>query len=494
MHQPLAVLAIDVGSSSLRVGLFDQYGQPSGPCCRREYQLDTDVSGKATLDVEALLSALYAALDEVHSALPVGQQVTAVGISTFWHSLTAIDEQGSPLLPLLIWADSRASHEAAALKFSGMAADLHAITGCPVHSSFWPARLRWLAKHEPQAFDTAHRWVSFADLLFLRLFGKLSTSLSMASGSGMLDSNAMVWSKLALSLARIKPQTLPEISDQPSQGLLDNWATRWPQLANIPWYPAWGDGACSNIGAGALDENSLVLMLSTSGSLRRVWTADRMEIADKGQWCYRIDKHRFAGGMAMSEGGNSVAWARQMLAAMPAAELDAQVTALAPDAHGLTILPYFLGARSPDWSEGRSGAILGITAATTPVAIYRATLESVGLRFATLKQRLDAAWPGKRRLIATGGGFIKSGIWAQIVADCLGETLYLSDIDEGSLRGAALLVLEKYDDISPLEHPLQATVVPDAAAGKIYQAAQARQVAYDDAVVNVLTRRLEELS
>ncbi|QKJ88615.1 gluconokinase [Paramixta manurensis] len=493
MSESLTVLAIDIGSSSLRAALFDQQGQQQGHCARRTYQLDTDASGKATLSPESLFDDLFSALDEVVATIPAKMTISAVGISTFWHSLIGIDEHQHPTLPVITWADGRAAHQAAALKYSGLGRDLHAITGCPIHSSFWPARLRWLAEHHAEAFRQTRQWLSLADLLFLRLFGCLSTSLSMASGSGLLDTNRCVWSPLALSLARIVPEQLPEISDQPRQGLLSTWAARWPQLAEVPWYPAWGDGACSNIGAGAHDQNALVLMLGTSGSMRRVWAAEKMTLPDPGLWCYRVDATRFAGGMAMSEGGNTAAWARQLMANVTQPEIDARIANREPTAHGLTVLPYFLGARSPEWSEGRSGAILGITAATAPEDIYRAALESVGLRFAFLKQRLDSAWPGERRIIATGAGFLRSSLWAQIVADCIGEPLQLSDTEEGSLRGAALLVLEKYRTIDNLDFPITRVITPDLAAHNKYRAAQARQADYDSVMIATLKRRLEEL-
>ncbi|CAJ0995659.1 gluconokinase [Sodalis praecaptivus] len=493
MSEPFCVLAIDIGSSSLRVGLFTAQGEPLGECVRRHYALDTTPNGEATLDAERIFAYLFSALDEVHAGLAAHCRVKTVGISTFWHSLTGIDAQQETTLPIITWADSRAAHEAAALKYSGVARHLHALTGCPAHSSFWPARLRWLANKQQAAFARTRHWLSLSDLLFLRLFGTLSTSLSMASGTGLLDSNRRCWSPLAMSLAHVKVERLPDISDAPCQGLRSPWAARWPAFAAIPWYPAWGDGACSNIGAGAHDAQALVLMLGTSGSLRRVWRGEKMMLSDGGLWCYRIDGQRFAGGMALSEGGNAAAWARRFLTAAADEDLDRQAAAMAPAAHGLTVLPYFLGARSPEWSEERTAAILGITAATGPAEIYRATLESVGLRFASLKQRLDSAWPGQRQLIATGGGFLQSRIWAQIVADCLGEPLSVSAIEEGSLRGAALLVLEKYIDIRGIASPIARVVEPDLRAHEIYQYAKRRQLDYDNAIIQTLKRRLEEL-
>nr|WP_269432489.1 FGGY-family carbohydrate kinase [Paenibacillus sp. VKM B-2647] len=229
-------------------------------------------------------------------------------------------------------------------------------------------------------------------------------------------------------------------------------------------------------------------MLGTSGSMRIVWEAGKAAIADPGQWCYRVDRRRFAGGMALSEGGNAVAWARKSLLLGAPAEIEANVVAMPPDGHGLTVLPFFLGARSPDWIDGRTAVFAGITAATSPLDMYRAVLESVAIRFALLKRRLDAARPGQRRVVATGAAFLQSSAWPQIVADCLGEEIMLSGVSEGSLRGAAILALEELGciaSIGALESPITAVVNPDAEAHAIYAKAMERHKRLDEQMISM---------
>jgi gluconokinase len=308
-----------------------------------------------------------------------------------------------------------------------------------------------------------------------RFFAELKTSLSMASGTGLFDLNHSYWNEMALSVAGIHARNLPEVSDMPYQGLQADYAARWPKLKEIPWFPAVGDGACSNIGSGCHTGDSLALMLGTSGSMRVLWESGRPEITDTGLWCFRLDEKRFAGGMALSEGGASATWARKLITDA-CHDIDEEIAAMPPDAHGLTVLPFFLGARSPDWIDGRTACIAGITAATTPLEIYRATLESVGLRFALLKKRLDRAWPRKRHIVATGAGFLRSPTWGRIVADCLCQEIRISGIDEGSLRGAALLAWERLGiPLAGFAHPIERVISPDSGAHAVYAQAVERQ-------------------
>lgn len=480
-----SVLSIDIGTSSVRAALFDPRGLPLGAGAQRTHRLETGQDGRAELGAQALLDNVGLAIDEALRTADPAIPIRAVGVSSFWHSLVGLDARMQPVTPVLTWADRRAQAMAAARRADPDAAVLHARTGCPAHSSYWSAKLPWLRTAQPEVWRTVHRWASASDLLMQVLFGgELRTSTSMASGTGLFDLHDQRWSAPALARAGVVLTDLPTIDDRPCEGLVEACARRWPRLASIPWFPAVGDGACSNVGVGSTDPDAMVLMLGTSGSMRVMWEAvDERALSDAGLWCYRVDARRLVGGMALSEGGASAAWARETLAAgTDGIGLEAEIAGMRPDAHGLTVLPFVLGARSPDWVDGRTACIAGITAATTSAQMYRAVLESVGLRFAFLKQRLERAWPAARRIVVTGGALSRSAAWRQIVADCIGQEIEVSDVDEGSLRGAALLTLERIGQgpLASYPHGRRRTAAFDAEAHAVYRHAMQRQAALDE--------------
>ena len=145
---------------------------------------------------------------------------------------------------------------------------------------------------------------------------------------------------------------------------------------------------------------------------------------------------------------------------------------MAPDSHGLTMLPLLSGERGPGWSDRAGAAIEGLTAATTPLDLLRAGLEAVALRFALL----DADLPGDHTIVATGGGLANSPAWTQIVADALGRPVAHSGVAEGSSRGAAVMALEALGE-QPGEAPVGETFEPDPEATETYRAALERQQA-----------------
>ena len=151
---------------------------------------------------------------------------------------------------------------------------------------------------------------------------------------------------------------------------------------------------------------------------------------------------------------------------------------MAPDGHGLTLLPLLSGERGPGWSDRAGAAIEGMTAATTPLDLLRAGLEAVALRFALL----DADLPGEHLVVATGGGLARSPAWTQIIADALGRPVAHSAVAEGSSRGAAVLALEALGE-QPGEAPLGETYLPDPGATDAYRAALERQQALYERVI-----------
>jgi gluconokinase len=224
----------------------------------------------------------------------------------------------------------------------------------------------------------------------------------------------------------------------------------------VPWLPSIGDGACSNLGAGCSTPDRFALMVGTSGAERAVWSPTAAFETPWGAWCYRINEQRVVMGGALNDGGSLLDWLRASLQLarplMPDSNEEAQLAAFEPDAHGLTVLPFWGGERNPGWADDARGAIVGLRLTTRPAEILRACLEAVALRFLEIDQILVGALPDAREVIATGGALLHSPAWMQILADALGRPLLASAEAEASSRGACLLALEA---LGTLEVPIE---------------------------------------
>ncbi len=478
------VLAVDVGTTSVRAELYDARGRLiRDTSAQAECRVLTTPDGGAEIDPDELLHVMAATIDEtVRRAASLAVPIAAVATSTFWHTVLGLDGDDRPTTPLFLLADSRSRGAMAALRERLNERAVHARTGCPLHWSYLPAKLLWLSSERSAAFRRTRRWVSFGEYAHLRLFGRAACSISMASGTGLFDQHAKRWDPeviAALPIAEEQLSPLVEV-DQPFLGLRPPFATRWPALRDTPWFPAVGDGACSNVGSGCVTRQRMALMVGTSGALRVAWRGERATVP-WGAWCYRVDGRRFVIGGALTNGGNLFAWMRDTLRLPSLARSEQELARMEPDSHGLTVLPFLAGERSPGYATDATGAVLGLTLATRPIEILRASLEAVALRFALVYQILRREVPEATQIVATGGALLRSPAWTQMMADALGQIVVASAEREGSSRGAALLALEALGAVPSLEEvpaALGRAFEPDPARHERYRAAQERHRRY----------------
>jgi gluconokinase len=415
----MSVLALDIGSSSVRAQRFNERGEADGELRQEKY--DAQDPAEVAAAVRDVLG------DE-------GPDAT----SCFAHSLIAVDRNWKALTPILGWRDTRSTDEADRLARKLDPEAVHARTGAFFHPSFWPAKLAWLAGTEPETFRRTACFVSFAD--YLR--GEAETSLGMASTSGLLDLGRQKWDAELLDMLGVEEERLPRITD----------------------VPLWPDAACSNAGAGCTERTRAALMVGTSGALRVLYESERPQ-PKPGLFLYLADARRVVEGGALSDGGNLYGWLERTLgdASGSLAERD-------PSDHGLTFLPFLGGERSTGWNPHARGAIHGLTLETTPLDLRQAAYEGVAFRFAAIADLL----PEVREVVATGAGLLHDRDWIQIMADALARPIHVSGVPEASLRGSAVLALQRLGH-EVAEAPIAEVVEPRADRAEAYRTAREQQ-------------------
>jgi gluconokinase len=479
------VIAVDLGSSSVRATLYEPGGRAvEGRFHQVPYAPTTTHDGGVEHDPARLLEAAAACLDVVVRAAR-HDEVQAVGVTSFWHGLVGFDAARHPVTPVFMWADSRSAAEAGLLRDALDEDALHARTGCHLHSSYWPAKLRWLARARPTEVSRVARWGSIGEHLELTFFGEAATGLSMASGTGLLDQQALRWDREALAAASIESEQLFPLAaaTEGRRGLRGPWASRWPALRSVPWFPAVGDGAAGNIGSDCVDPGRVALNVGTSAALRVV--TDAATPPPRGLWRYRVDRRRALLGGATSEGGNVYAWCREVLRLPDEAAVERELAARAPDAHGLTVLPFLAGERAPGWRGDRRAVIAGLSLDTTALDVAHAALEAVALRLALVYELLAPHAAPDHVIVASGGAIGHSRVWTQMLADALGRPIHCSSEREATSRGAALLAFEALGarpDAPAVRAPLGAVFTPDGARHARYRAALERHKRLDERV------------
>ncbi|HEX6187420.1 MAG TPA: gluconokinase [Pyrinomonadaceae bacterium] len=478
---PVVVLALDIGTSGTRAALFDSRGdQIEGSFLHLPAGEYSELLSGNDVNADALVASVAQLLDAVvERAEEFVARIDYVAAASFWHSLIGVDDAGRAITPLLGWADTRAAAAVPELRELLPETETHTRTGCRFHPGYWPAKLLWLRKSSPDLFSRVRRWLSFADYLYLQLFGNSATSVSMASATGLLNQRTCEWDEETLSALDIDESFLPPIvaARRTAGGLRDEFMLRWPMLERATWFQAIGDGAANNIGAGCVSRERVALTVGTSGAMRMLSSRAAPTILPPELFCYRADRERVVIGGALSDGGGLLRWLQNSLKLTDDADLNDLLEVYEPDSHGLTILPFWSGERAPGWSSSATGTIHGLTAATKPLDLARAALESIAYRFALIADPLESFAPAASITIA-GKVFLLYPFWAQMMADVLGQTVELSAFPEATIRGAALLALETIGTIDTLEtiksEPVR-TFAPDMQRHKVYRRAIERQ-------------------
>lgn len=150
MSEP-AILALDIGTSSVRSALFDESARlMSGSRASQRYRVRHIAEHGAELDPATLLRATKRCLRQTRSCLTKGFAPVIAG-SGFCHSLLGLDRAGRRLTPIYTWADAGATKDAARLRTQLNERSIQQRTGCMLRASLWPAR-GLAAPHPAESF------------------------------------------------------------------------------------------------------------------------------------------------------------------------------------------------------------------------------------------------------------------------------------------------------------------------------------------------------
>ena len=471
------VLGVDIGTTGARAVVFE----PSGfqrHAESVEYPLESPHPGWAEQEPARVLAAVTDCVRQAAAwCAAEGLVPRALGLSAILHSIIPVDTAGEALAPTIIWADTRSAAEAEQIKRETDPLALYRRVGGPVHPMYSTAKLRWLRANRRDVFDRAASFVGIKEYVLRKWTGAHVADRSVASGTGLYNGQRGAWDGEALAIAGIGADRLPPVIETtdvvpaPRESLR---ALGLPEDCRI--VAGGGDGVLQTIGTGTVAPGQMVAMVATSGAIRSV--VDSFQTDPLGRtWCYYLAAGKWVVGAAINNAGIVYAWLRDQLShGGPEVELE-QLNRWAAEvpagSNGLLFLPYLAGERSPGWNANARGLLFGLSLAHDYRHISRATLEAVGYRMRSIFEPMEEL-AGTAREIRAAGGFIRSPLWLQIVADVLGRPLQLVDSPEASALGAAQLAMlgtgmvSRFEDLSAMVD-VTSTVEPDAQRHALYR-------------------------
>ena len=477
------MLAVDIGTSSVKAGLFDALAR-SVPGVDETIPHSQTVASDGTSeeDADQIRHTVEIAIDRVlANAGELATQIVGVGFDSMASTVLGVDADGNPITPAYTYADTRSAPDVERLRNELNIPLVYDRTGVMQHTSYVPGRIRWLGRTQPDVAARIAKYVDISTYLFSRWFGRqdVKASYCVSSWSGMLNRRDLCWDPGLLGRLGITEENLPRLApwSVPESGLAAEYADRWPALTDLPFFLAVGDGAAVSIGSGCVDATKVAITVGTTGAMRIINRGPAPDVPT-GLWSYRLGKERSLLGGSFSEGGNVVQWALDNLRLPPVEKLNAELSKLEPAAHGINVLPFIAGERATGWATSATGVLEGIRVSTTPVEILQAMLESVAYRFALVAELLLPGVKSGYRVIASGGAIQKSPWWLQTMADVLGVPVAVSAEPQDTSRGTAILALYALGVWKELDvHPAQIaeTFEPDSSNSQVYADARQRQ-------------------
>ncbi|MFL5777435.1 MAG: FGGY-family carbohydrate kinase [Chloroflexota bacterium] len=415
-----AVLAIDLGTSEVKVGLVGLDGSLLG-VARRAYPTELGGGpGWAEQDPEQWWDAIVDAVGAAQAGSEV--EIVAVGLDGHGPSLVPVDGTGCSTRAAITWQDTRAVAEAG---------ELSARTGLRGWTlGGLPAAL-WIERHEPATAARTRWYLATWEWLAFRLTGRAAAPLVP---------DQRVPDAAALGAAGIARTKLPEPLEAGSVvgGLTATAAAGLGLPAGLPIVAGMVDAFASYLGAGLLEPGDAFDPGGAAGGLGVYW--DRpLEVPGAFTTSAPL-RGLYSIGAAMAATGRSLEWFRDQVlrGAVTIEELLLEAAQTAAGADGLVFLPYLAGERSPLWDPTATGLIAGLTLAHGRGHIARAIVEASALALRHVAAPMVAAGVRIHELRVCGGP-ARSDFWNQVKADVTGLPVAIPVVLETALLGSAIV-------------------------------------------------------
>jgi gluconokinase len=444
-------IGIDLGTGSCKSIVVDEEARVLGFSSAEYSGLQAQDRWQEQDPRELLRATIDSARGAVTKSGMRPEDCAGLSVGGALHSVLALDRHGEPLTGVITWADGRAVDQTKALKGLPLAHQLYRETGCPVHGMYPLYKVMWLRDKRREVFENTWRYVSAKEYVFARLTGEYLVDYSLAAGSALLHTHTLRWNPLCLEMAGIREDQLSTLCSPRTvhRGLSPEFAREIGIREDVPVVVGSSDAANSNLGAGAVNPWQATCMVGTSGAFRVI--SPRPILDEKARsWCYAIDEGHWLVGGAINNGGVALSWLRDCLnRAVPHNTSERELSfediialagAAKVGAGGVICLPFFAGERSPNYNLNARALFFGMTLEHGAKHLARALLEGIAFRFRSLKEVLVDIGVEVRQIIASGG-FTKSPLWLQVMADALDRELMIPAWGDTSALGAALWAL-----------------------------------------------------
>ncbi|MBO4355549.1 MAG: xylulokinase [Clostridia bacterium] len=477
MNYKELLIGIDIGTSSVKVALFDKTGKTLSSFTE-DYPVYYPKKGYAEHSPDEWYDAVCKCTKKLSEQFDLSK-VAGVGIDGQGWSCIPVSKDGTVLSNTPIWFDTRATKEIETIKATVAEEKLFELCGNPLSPSYVTPKILWFKNNKPDVYEQADAFLSSNGFVVYRLTGKYSCDYSQAYGQFFYDIANCVYDeaiaeKLGIDMAKIPPLC----SSKEIIGYITKKASKETGLKEGTPIAAGGlDAACGTLGAGVIKDGQTQEQGGQAGGMSICISKPLKDPAlilgnhvVDGKWLLQ-------GGTAA--GGGSLKWFASLFGKSYAEKdvfkaIDMEAAKSPAGANNVIFHPYLNGERSPIWDPDAKGLFWGMSLATTRGDMARAVMEGVAY---SLKDNLETAEKAGANVgtLYSVGGSASSKVWMQIKSDVTGKKMKSASPESASALGAAILAGIGTGVYSDFEEAARITAIdgneysPDKNNEKIYR-------------------------
>lgn len=479
-------IGIDVGTTGAKVVLMDMNGAVI-TTASNEYPMHNPHLFWSEQDPDDWWNASCKSLQAVIAQGKVKTaEIKGIGLTGQMHGLVTLDKNNKVLYPCIMWNDQRTAAECEEITNLIGGNKLLSLTGNPVLPGFTAPKILWLKKNKPDIYSRIRKVLLPKDYIRFKLTGEFFSDVSDASGTSLLNVKERSWSNEILNKLDIPSSWMPEVveSVSPTAAVSKSAASATGLIEGTPVFAGGGDQAAGAVGAGAVKEGIVSIVLGTSGV---VFThSDNFRVEPEGKlhaFCHSVPDTWHLMGVTLSAAG-SFRWYRDTFAGEEKTEaaltgkdvyeiLTTSAASVPAGCEGLFFLPYLTGERTPHPDPHAKGAFVGLNVRHSKNHLTRAVMEGVAYSLRDCYELILNLGIKAESVIISGGG-AKSSLWRSIISDMFDAEINTLSCTEGAPYGAAILAAVgtgNYSDVIEACNKMlrkETSIQPDTAKTELY--------------------------
>lgn len=436
----MSLLAIDIGTTHCKAGLFRQDGSTI-KIASRDMKLHQSSRRWVFFDPAELIALIIDLLKTLLQDQP--DPIAAVGIASMAETGLLVDRTtGAVCTGLIPWLETASQPTAEQLLSKSDPLVCYQKFGLKATYKASLVKILWLKETQNLSMENKV-WLSTADFVVWWLTGKYQTDLSLASRTLAYRVDSKAWDHEWLRGWDLPPDLFPPaLTSGTIAGAVIDPASGLP--IGTPVAVCGHDHVCAALATGAIHPGTVFDSMGTAETLIGALPERNLTSSDYDNGllygCHTAPGMGYwLGGLSAS--GGSVEWFRSQQKTQPQSyeDLDRLLKLTGDAPTGILYFPYLLGSGSPHTQPSVRGAMIGLSAWHTAGDLYKAILEGTAFELEIIRRAGETMSGEKITTLKTAGGGTRNRAWLQIKADVTGCSIHAANEPEATLLGAAIL-------------------------------------------------------